>query len=75
MSRSSKKGPAIDEKLVKKVEARTAPAVKRCSRLGRAGLLSFLRWSALLSEFMTDGGMSLFSSPKIWSDINWGSLP
>jgi hypothetical protein len=68
MSRSLKKGPFIEPKLLKKVEVMNTRNDKVIRTWSRASTIS-LRWLDIRSPYTMVAGMFLFTSPRIWLDI------
>ena len=66
MGRSLKKGPFVDEHLMKKVEAQANDEKKKLSKLGHVVQRSSQVSLVTLSQFMTDVNTYLFTSKKTW---------
>ena len=60
MSRSLKKGPFVDPKLLKRIEEMNAKGDKKVIRTWSAPAPFSRRWSATLSPCMMDTGMCRF---------------
>jgi small subunit ribosomal protein S19 len=69
MSRSARKGPYCHPKLLKKIEALNKKGEKQVIK-------TWARSSTIMPEMLGHTiGMYRFLSRKIWSAINWASLP
>ena len=72
MSRSLKKGPFVETRLLERVtamnEAGKKDVIKTWSR-------SSTRWLVTRSPFMTVASTFLCTSPSPWSVTSWASLP
>lgn len=66
MGRSLKKGPFVDEHLMKKVEAQANDEKKKSSKLGHVVLRFSQVSSDIQLQFMMDVNMFLFTSKKTW---------
>ena len=66
MARSLKKGPFVDDHLMKKVEQMNAANDRRSSRPGRAAPRSPRRWSGTPWPSTTAGSSSPSTSPRTW---------
>ncbi|KXT99934.1 SSU ribosomal protein S19p (S15e) [Streptococcus oralis] len=66
MGRSLKKGPFVDEHLMKKVEAQANDEKKKLSKLGHVVQRSSQVSLVTLLQFMTDVNTYLFTSKKTW---------
>lgn len=66
MGRSLKKGPFVDEHLMKKVEAQANDEKKKSSKLGHVVQRSSQVSLVTQSQFMTDVNTYLFTSRKTW---------
>ncbi|EGV03331.1 conserved domain protein [Streptococcus infantis SK970] len=66
MGRSLKKGPFVDEHLMKKVEAQANDEKKKLSKLGHVVQRSSQVSLVTLSQFMMDVNTYLFTSKKTW---------
>ena len=75
MSRSLKKGPYIEPKLLKKIETMNTKGEKKVIRTWSRAAPSSRRWWDTLSPFMMATAMCRFTSPKTWSAIAWANLP
>ena len=75
MSRSTKKGPFVDPKLFKKIEAlNTRGAQGSPARPGRATRRSSRRWSGTPSPSTTVAATCRSTSPRTWSATSSASL-
>lgn len=66
MGRSLKKGPFVDEHLMKKVEAQANDEKKKSSKLGHVVQRFSQVSSDIQLQFMMDVNMFLFTSKKTW---------
>ena len=66
MGRSLKKGPFVDEHLMKKVEAQANDEKEKLSKLGHVVQRSSQVSLVTLLQFMTDVNTYLFTSKKTW---------
>ncbi|EHE05899.1 30S ribosomal protein S19 [Streptococcus pneumoniae GA16833] len=66
MGRSLKKGPFVDEHLMKKVEAQANDEKKKLLKLGHVVQRSSQVSLVTLLQFMTDVNTYLFTSKKTW---------
>ncbi|ESP69421.1 30S ribosomal protein S19 [Streptococcus pneumoniae BHN191] len=66
MGRSLKKGPFVDEHLMKKVEAQANDEKKKLLKLGHVDQRSSQVSLVTLLQFMTDVNTYLFTSKKTW---------
>ena len=67
MGRSLKKGPFVDEHLMKKVEAQANDEKKKVIKTWSRRSTIFPKFSSdTLSQFMMDVNMFLFTSKKTW---------
>lgn len=74
MSRSVKKGPFVDPKLLRRIEDMNAANEKKVVIHGRERLQSSLRWWDTRLPFTTAENMCLYTLRKTWSDTSSENL-
>ena len=74
MSRSIKKGPYVEERLLKRIEEMNETGKKVAVKTWSVHQQSSHKWLDIQSQSTMERDSFLFMSPKIWSDVNLENL-
>ena len=74
MSRSLKKGPYVEERLLKRIQELNAQGQKRVLKTWSRSSTIFPRWWDIIAV-QTDASMCPYISPKTWSVTSWEFAP